>query len=134
MNDLTVAANELKRLRDIGVRLAIDDFGTGYTSLAHLHYLPLDFVKIDRTFISHIQTSGDASLVRMITDLAKQLGLTTVSEGVETPEQLDILKELGSDRIQGYLVARPMPADQVRGWAGDHLSRAGRPLAERTSG
>ncbi len=116
LSELTEAAVQLAEVRSLGVKVAIDDFGTGYTSLAHLHHLPIDSLKIDRTFISAIDTATDASLVQMITDLARNLGLVTVSEGVETEAQLEALQQLGSDRLQGYLIARPMPPDQLSGW------------------
>jgi diguanylate cyclase (GGDEF)-like protein len=134
LNDLTAAAQQFEELRRLGVQVAIDDFGTGYTSLSHLHRLPVDSIKIDRTFVSDIADARVASLVRMIADLAKQLDLTIVAEGVETREQLDILKELGSDRLQGYLIARPMPPDQLSHWANAQMTGAegtvvGRPTA-----
>jgi diguanylate cyclase (GGDEF)-like protein len=120
LDDLTIVAAELEAVRDLGVRVAVDDFGTGYTSLAHLHRLPIDSIKIDRSFICEIEGLKEASLVRMITDLAHQLGLQTVSEGVETAQQLEILRDLGSDRLQGFLIAHPMPADQIPQWAASY--------------
>jgi diguanylate cyclase (GGDEF)-like protein len=121
LNDLTVAASELEKVRGLGVAVAVDDFGTGYTSLAHLHHLPVDSIKIDRTFITDVQKPNDASLVRMITELARHLGLTTVSEGVETEEQFRALEALGSDFMQGFLIARPMPADSLQAWSKNRL-------------
>lgn len=122
LDDLTIVADELEAVRDLGVRVAVDDFGTGYTSLAHLHRLPIDSIKIDRSFICDIEGLKEASLVRMIMDLAHQLGLQTVSEGVETEQQLEILRGLGSDHVQGFLIAHPMPADQIPQWAGSYRS------------
>jgi diguanylate cyclase (GGDEF)-like protein len=116
LGDLTTVAAELEAVRRLGVRVAVDDFGTGYTSLAHLNRLPIDTIKIARSFVADIESPKDASLVRMITELAHQLGLTTVSEGVETTQQLHALQALGSDQIQGYLIARPMPPEWLRGW------------------
>ncbi len=127
LDDLTAAADQLEAVRRLGVHVAVDDFGTGYTSLAHLQQLPVDSVKIDRTFISEIQHPDDAALVRMITELAHHLGLVTVTEGVETDEQFRALQMLGTDHIQGYLIARPMPLEQLRTWieetSGDPLDQ-----------
>jgi len=117
LDDLTLVATQLDELRRLGVEIAIDDFGTGYTSLAHLHCLPVDTIKIDRGFIAGMGDPKDASLVRMIMELAHQLGLKTVSEGVETTEQLQSLQALGADHIQGFLIARPMPPDRLSTWA-----------------
>jgi len=116
IDDLSIVAAELAAVRQLGARIAVDDFGTGYTSLAHLHYLPIDTVKIDRSFITSIDIAKDASLIRMITELAHELGLSTVSEGVETDEQFSTLQDLGADQIQGYLIARPMPPNALRQW------------------
>ena len=98
----------LEALRERGVRLAIDDFGTGHSSLTWLRRLPADIVKIDRSFIAGLGTEpGDTAIVRAVIDLGQALGLTTVAEGVETPEQLDALRELGCDGAQGFWLARP---------------------------
>jgi diguanylate cyclase (GGDEF)-like protein len=105
----------LEELRVIGVRIAIDDFGTGYSSMAALAQLPIDVVKIDRTFVTDCATRRDAaSLVEAVISMAHVLGKITVAEGVETCEQLATLSELGCDVVQGYLFARPMPADELR--------------------
>ncbi len=116
IDDLSIVAAELAAVRQLGARIAVDDFGTGYTSLAHLQHLPIDTVKIDRSFITSIDIAKDASLIRMITELAHELGLSTVSEGVETDEQFITLQDLGADQIQGYLIARPMPPNALRQW------------------
>ena len=119
--DLEEVAAQLREVHDLGFRIAVDDFGTGYTSLAHLHHLPIDTIKIDRTFIAGVTTCEDASLVKLITDLAKSLGMTTVSEGVETVEQLNALREIGTDVVQGFLVARPMPPALLSFWCQGRL-------------
>ena len=104
----------LERLKDLGVRLAIDDFGTGHSSLTWLRRLPADFLKVDRTFVAGLGVhQGDTAIVRAVLDLGRALGLTTVAEGVETEEQLAVLRDLGCDWAQGYLLARPAPADAV---------------------
>jgi diguanylate cyclase (GGDEF)-like protein len=121
LDDLTTVAAQLDEVRRLGPQVAVDDFGTGYTSLAHLHRLLVDTIKIDRSFIAGMRDPKDASLVRMIMELAHQLGLNTVSEGVETIEQLTALKALGADHIQGFFIARPMPPQGLQTWARDRL-------------
>jgi diguanylate cyclase (GGDEF)-like protein len=104
----------LERLKELGVRLAIDDFGTGHSSLTWLRRLPADFLKVDRTFVSGLGSNpGDTAIVRAVLDLGQALGLTTVAEGVETPEQLAALRDLGCDWAQGYHLAHPGPAEAV---------------------
>jgi diguanylate cyclase (GGDEF)-like protein len=104
----------LERLKELGVRLAIDDFGTGHSSLTWLRRLPADFLKIDRTFVAGLGTDpGDTAIVRAVLDLGQALGLTTIAEGVETPEQLDALRDLGCHWAQGYHLARPGRAETV---------------------
>ena len=110
LHDLDSAAHKLQTLREQGLRIAIDDFGTGYTSLGHLRSLPLDILKIDRTFIND---ESAISLVKLIIDIGHLLGATITAEGIETAEQAAHLTQLGSDTLQGYLFARPMPAADV---------------------
>jgi diguanylate cyclase (GGDEF)-like protein/PAS domain S-box-containing protein len=99
----------LSALRDLGVRLAIDDFGTGYASLAFLRQLPVDVIKIDPSFVSGLGRDETLTLLtRTIARVGRDLGLTVVAEGVERPEQLELLREMGCPRVQGYLVSRPM--------------------------
>jgi EAL domain-containing protein (putative c-di-GMP-specific phosphodiesterase class I) len=105
---------QLGRLRDLGVEIGLDDFGTGYASLTHLRRLPLTFVKIDRSFVSGIETDHeDDRIVSAVVDLAANLGLRSIAEGIETQIQLDRLRELGCDQAQGYLFARPLPPADV---------------------
>ena len=107
----------LGRLADVGVTLSIDDFGAGYTSLSHLKDLPVHQLKIDRSFVAHMTTDrSDALIIRSVVELGRNLGLTTVAEGVEDRETLDRLGELGCDVAQGYLVCRPLPADALERW------------------
>ncbi len=104
----------LQGLKDLGIRLAIDDFGTGHSSLTWLRSLPADFLKIDRTFVAGVGSHpGDTAIVRAVLDLGRALGLTTVAEGVETPDQLDALRTMGCDWAQGYHLGRPGPAETV---------------------
>lgn len=106
--------NQLKRLHDLGVLLAIDDFGVGYSSLAYLRDFPVDLLKIDRSFITNItECPDDAIITRAVTNLAHNLGVKVVAEGVETEEQLEFLKNLNCDVVQGYLISRPVEATQL---------------------
>ena len=113
MEDLVTAARELAQLRKIGVRIALDDYGTGYMSLAHLRTLPVDILKIDRSFVSELVTKAEQSLVHLIVDTGRLLNLAVTAEGVETVEQRDALLALGVDTLQGYLFAQPRPASQL---------------------
>ena len=117
MTDRVRASQTLSGLKKLGVRVAVDDFGTGYSSLSYLNALPLDEVKIDRSFISRLLLEPQTSLiVRAAVDLSHALGLDAVAEGVEDAATLARLVELGCDRAQGYFFARPMPADAVLPW------------------
>ncbi len=104
---------QLERLRELGVRLAIDDFGTGYSSLAQLQRLDVDVIKLDRELVMPLQPGSDAeALCRAIIWMASALGLEVVAEGVETVEQRRVLSDVGCDEIQGYLVSRPLSAEE----------------------
>jgi predicted signal transduction protein with EAL and GGDEF domain len=104
----------VERLKEIGVRLAIDDFGTGYSSLSYLKSLPIDVIKIDRSFvIGMVEDESDRAIVRSTIDLGHNLGLTVVAEGVETQEALDELGRYGCDLAQGFFIARPRAADEL---------------------
>jgi EAL domain-containing protein (putative c-di-GMP-specific phosphodiesterase class I) len=110
--DTTVAT--LHKLRSLGIRIALDDFGTGYSSLSYLRSFPFDKIKIDRSFIRNLSSGGDASaIVRTVTRLAKDLGMRTTAEGVETQADLDFLREIGCTEIQGYLISAAAPAHAV---------------------
>ncbi|WP_433326953.1 putative bifunctional diguanylate cyclase/phosphodiesterase [Spirillospora sp. CA-294931] len=114
VEDAGQSVERLSALRDLGVRLAIDDFGTGYASLAYLGQLPVDIIKIDPSFVAGLGSDETLSLLtRTIVRLGRELGLTVVAEGIERPEQLELLREMGCPRGQGYLVARPMAAGRV---------------------
>ena len=117
--DLFSAAAELDAVRAMGVRVAIDDFGTGYTSLAHLQQLPIDTIKIDRSFISQLDERRGSALVRMVTDLGHAIDVNIVAEGVETDDELSALQAMGADHIQGYLLCRPLSAAALSAWAHD---------------
>jgi diguanylate cyclase (GGDEF)-like protein len=105
---------QLGRIRELGVQLGLDDFGTGYASLTHLRRLPLTFVKIDRSFVQGLGTEhDDEGIVAAVVNLAANLGLRSIAEGVETEDQLDRLRALGCDQAQGYLFARPLPPNDI---------------------
>jgi diguanylate cyclase (GGDEF)-like protein/PAS domain S-box-containing protein len=107
--------DQLRRLTELGVEIGLDDFGTGYASLTHLRRLPLAFVKIDQTFVAGLETDReDERIVAAVVDLAANLGLRSIAEGVETDGQLARLHELGCDQAQGYLFARPRPPGALR--------------------
>jgi diguanylate cyclase (GGDEF)-like protein len=117
MEDAEATRATLKRLEQLGMELAIDDFGTGYSSLAYLRRLPVGTLKIDRSFVQDLATSGDArAIVEAVIRLAHALGLRVVAEGVETEAQSLVLARLGCDELQGYLFARPQPADELERW------------------
>ena len=105
----------LHQLRAIGVRIALDDFGTGYSSLSYLKRFPFDKIKIDRCFISDItEPDGSAGIVRAVVNIAAERNMATTAEGVETPEQQRILRELGCSEMQGYLFSPPKPAEAIK--------------------
>ncbi|MGI9424252.1 MAG: putative bifunctional diguanylate cyclase/phosphodiesterase [Hyphomicrobiaceae bacterium] len=104
----------IDKVQEMGVSVSMDDFGTGFSSLSYLHKYPLDKIKIDRSFIMDLPGSNHSlSIVRTIVSLARSIGMSTTAEGIETAEQYALLKEEGCDQLQGYLISRPVPADQV---------------------
>jgi diguanylate cyclase len=107
----------LDKLAAMGIALSIDDFGTGYSSLSYLSQLPVNEIKIDRSFVMNMsESSGDAVIVRSTIDLARNLGLQVVAEGVETEQAWDELTQLGCNLAQGYYLTRPVPADELTQW------------------
>jgi diguanylate cyclase (GGDEF)-like protein len=114
ITDPQVALESLQRLTDLGVRIALDDFGTGYSSLSLLQRFPLQRIKIDRAFVHGVaDRESDRSLVRTIVAMGTSLGLDLVAEGVETVQQLQVLRDLGCRKAQGYLISHPVPADAM---------------------
>ena len=153
MADVEKAKLTLQKLSALGVRLSIDDFGTGCSSLSQLRWLPLEALKIDRSFVKDLPADESCSAITLaIIALAHSLGLRAVAEGVETEAQLEFLKERGCDEVQGYLFSPPVPAlkfaqffdnsglsicrrnGSVTGLAHENMTKLIRPLAEQTSG
>jgi len=109
MENIDTATEMLKQLRALGVQLSIDDFGTGYSSLSYLHRFPIDTLKIDRSFVTQmVDNNENIEIVRTIVMLAQNLGMDVVAEGVETKEQLALLRKLGCENGQGYFFSRPV--------------------------
>jgi EAL domain-containing protein (putative c-di-GMP-specific phosphodiesterase class I) len=114
MDDVQHAVETLEELRTIGVKVAIDDFGTGYSSLAYLRSFPVDVLKVDRSFVQGLGPDPeDSAIVAAVVQLAHTLDLRAVAEGVETDEQLELLRRLGCDEAQGYLFSKPVPAEDM---------------------
>ena len=117
MQDPQHAARVLARVRELGIAIAIDDYGTGYSALSYLTQLSVDCLKIDRSLVNHLRAdSKNAAIVRSTVALGANLGLTVVAEGVETPDQIALLRQFGCNQAQGFGLARPMPADQMIAW------------------
>ena len=113
MDNVELAAIQLRKLSVIGIKLSIDDFGTGHSSLSYLSSFPLNSLKIDRTFVKDITCEEDASLFKAIVSMAKALGLKTIAEGVETEAQKKVLRSIGADIIQGNLLNKPLPVEEA---------------------
>jgi EAL domain-containing protein (putative c-di-GMP-specific phosphodiesterase class I) len=117
MHDMETVRGTLEALRSGGIRLSIDDFGTGYSSLAYLKRLPLDRLKIDRSFVQDVPNdTDDAAIAAAIVGMAQTLGLRTLAEGIETTSQLEFLRRLGCEEAQGFLFSRPLPPDAFVAW------------------
>jgi EAL domain-containing protein (putative c-di-GMP-specific phosphodiesterase class I) len=115
VQDVDAVVGQLEQLRALGVSIAIDDFGTGFAGLSYLRRLPADIIKIDRSFVMDLSaSSSSATLIASIVELARSLGLGVVAEGVETEEQRRALSDLDCGSAQGFLFARPQPAEDCR--------------------
>jgi EAL domain-containing protein (putative c-di-GMP-specific phosphodiesterase class I) len=123
VDDTVRNSTVLADLHSLGLRLSMDDFGTGYSSLSQLRQLPIDELKIDKSFVLGMSTSQSESFIaRSIVELAHNLGLRVVAEGVEDEVTRDLLAQMGCDKVQGFLVSRPLPEDRLEGWL---LARTG---------
>lgn len=110
MGNIEESGKQMAKLRALGVSIAIDDFGTGYSSLAYLQRLPVDALKLDRSFLRQIESKPASSVVAAVTMLGRSLGLRVVAEGIEEQTQFNIVRDIGVDLIQGFLIGRPLPA------------------------
>jgi EAL domain-containing protein (putative c-di-GMP-specific phosphodiesterase class I) len=117
MADVEDAIRQLQDMKNLGVQISIDDFGTGYSSLAYLKRLPVDTLKIDRSFIQDIPGDiNDVEITGAIIAMAQQLGLHVIAEGAETQEQIDFLLEKGCIKVQGFFFSKPLPGDEAKQW------------------
>ncbi len=123
VHDLERAIRVLGQIRELGVQVSLDDFGTGYSSLSHLRSLPVDEIKVDQTFVRDmLEDINDRNIVQSVISLAAAFSLRVVAEGVETQAHVDALREMGCQLGQGYVFAKPMPADEVIGWLASQSS------------
>ncbi|WP_440054944.1 bifunctional diguanylate cyclase/phosphodiesterase [Pseudoalteromonas sp. T1lg65] len=113
MDEVNTVVRTLQELQEFGVEVAIDDFGTGFSSLSYLQKLPISRLKIDRAFIKDIPEQDSGAIAELVISLGRHLGLKTIAEGVETEEQMGVLEKLGCDEVQGFLLAKPMPEQQL---------------------
>ena len=117
MDEIPGVAEALRALHELGVKIAIDDFGTGYSSLSYLKRYPIDKLKIDQSFVRDMTSdSGDAALVAAIIAMGRSLNIPVIAEGIETDEQLAMLRANGCDMGQGFHIGRPMPFDDLLQW------------------
>ena len=117
MDDLPRGEAAPERLKAMGLRISVDDFGTGYSSLGHLKELPIDKVKIDRSFVHDLPANRDsAAITRAIIQMGRSLDITVIAEGVETEAQRDFLAEQGCDELQGLLISAPLPQAEFETW------------------
>jgi EAL domain-containing protein (putative c-di-GMP-specific phosphodiesterase class I) len=125
IDDFSRAVSILRRLKSLGVQIALDDFGTGYSSLSYLHGFPFDKIKIDRTFISDLETNRHSiAIVRAVIELSRSLNIPILAEGVETQAQHAFLAQEGCDEVQGYLTGRPLAIADYAGVVGRKLITA----------
>jgi EAL domain-containing protein (putative c-di-GMP-specific phosphodiesterase class I) len=115
MYNLDFTIKTLEKLKKMGISISIDDFGTGYSSLSYLRYFPIHILKIDRSFISDIVKDNNTRIiVKSVIDVAHSLKLKVTAEGVETAEQLSLLRKMNCDEIQGYLISKPLPLNELK--------------------
>ena len=117
MKNVERTAAILKEFHQMGIKVNIDDFGTGYSSLAYLKHFPIHTLKIDKSFVHNCTTSpSEAAIIRAIVTMAQALNIKVTVEGVETPEQMNLLTTLGCDYLQGYLISKPVSSEQIGIW------------------
>lgn len=116
MRDFDAAEQSIRLLRGLGIKIALDDFGTGQSSLSYLHRLPIDKVKIDRSFVIGTASESGCEILAAVVALCRSMKMQCIAEGVEDTRQLDILRGIGCDTFQGYLFARPMAIDSLTEW------------------
>ena len=115
IEDFEEVIRKLHMLRDYGIKISLDDFGTGFSSLSYLKGMPIDTLKIDKTFVDTILTDGSTKIItESIIHMVKQLGYETIAEGVEEKEQYEYLKAIGCDIIQGYYLGKPMSSEGIK--------------------
>mgnify|MGYP006196756071 CR=1 FL=1 len=124
MGDIEANLKRLEQIRDMGFKLSMDDFGTGFSSFTYLQKMPINCLKIDRSFVNKSDTKSGREIVEMIVQLGKTLGLNVIAEGVEEEIQGVLLKEMGCHEVQGFFYAKPMPRDQLHQWLADRKNRA----------
>jgi len=129
MTEVETNIVKLSQLRDMGIRISIDDFGTGYSSLSYLKKLPINCLKIDRSFISDLNSddegeSVDAAIVRSVIALGQSLDLALIAEGVETRAQLDIVTQMGCEQAQGFFFAKPLPLAELESYLSSHCQHS----------
>jgi EAL domain-containing protein (putative c-di-GMP-specific phosphodiesterase class I) len=112
--DMNTASKIIRELKDLGVKISLDDFGTGYSTYNYLKHFPIDYLKVDKTFINDIERNNQSiNIVKAFLLTAKAIGFKVVAEGVETKEQLDLLEQLECDEVQGYYITKPLPSDEI---------------------
>ena len=124
MDDVAEVSARLREISALGVRISVDDFGTGYSSLGHLKELPIDKVKIDRSFVHDLPANRDsAAISRAIIQMGQSLGLAVMAEGVETEAQCAFLASQGCDELQGLWISPPLPVEPFEAWVRQHALR-----------
>lgn len=126
IEDRESAIKTLKKLKTLGVQVQIDDFGTGYSSLSYLHTLPVDALKIDRSFVNQIDAEDNLAgveIIQTIISLGRELGKKVIAEGVETQNELEKLTEMGCGYIQGYLISKPMDKTMAKNFLLNEITR-----------
>lgn len=114
MRDVSTAESFVRGLNDLGLKVALDDFGTGYGGFAYLKRLPVSYLKIDREFVRDLEEEmSSRHVISAVVNLAQAFGMTTIAEGAESDAALQVLKELGVDRVQDYVVGRPIPVTEA---------------------